>query len=65
MKNKYDEIQDKKYFGFDVFDDIIQEISKLHADGDENRMYNVGLAASEGAVRRLKEIYYNKFNPNS
>jgi len=53
--NKYKVLNDK-YFDFDIFEDIIRVINnQLHPEHD---MFNSGIASAEGAVRRLREQYY-------
>jgi hypothetical protein len=53
--DKYKVINDK-YFDFDIFEDIIRVINDQHHP--EHGMFNAGLASAEGAVRRLREQYY-------
>ena len=55
MDNKYYIINDK-YFGFELFEDILKAIKEMeHPEPD---MFNAGLASADGAVRRLREQYY-------
>ena len=54
-KNKYHMINDR-FFGFEIFEDIFKAIKSMeHSEPD---MFNAGLASAEGAVRRLREQYY-------
>ena len=56
MENKYRMLNDK-YFDFGIFEDIIKVINEQkHPD---HGMFNSGIASAEGAVRRLREDYYN------
>lgn len=56
MENKYRVLNDK-YFDFEIFEDIFKIINELkHPDHD---MFNAGLASADGAIRRLREEYYN------
>jgi hypothetical protein len=56
MENKYYIINDR-YFGFEIFEDVFKAINEMsHPEPD---MFNSGLASAEGAVRRLREKYYN------
>jgi len=55
MDNKYHVINDK-YFGFELFEDIFKTIKEMeHPEPD---MFNAGLASADGAIRRLREQYY-------
>ena len=55
MENKYKALNDK-YFDFGIFEDIIKVIKEMeHPEPD---MFNFGLASADGAVRRLREQYY-------
>lgn len=56
MENKYHIINDN-YFGFEIFDEIFEAIKEMeHPEPD---MFNAGLASADGAIRRLREKYYN------
>jgi hypothetical protein len=55
MENKYRVINDR-YFGFEIFEDIFKAIKEM--SHPEHDMFNSGLASAEGAVRRLREQYY-------
>jgi hypothetical protein len=56
MENKYKTLNDK-YFDFEIFEEIFEAIDKMrHPEMD---MFNAGLASADGAVRRLREQYYN------
>jgi hypothetical protein len=53
--DKYRVLSDK-YFDFEIFEDIIRVINEQkHPDPG---MFNFGIASAEGAVRRLREDYY-------
>jgi hypothetical protein len=53
---KYDALNDK-YFGFEIFEEIFEAISEMkHPETD---MFNFGLASADGAVKRLRERYYD------
>jgi hypothetical protein len=54
-KNKYHMINDR-FFGFEIFEDIFKAIKSM--EHSEHDMFNAGLASAEGAVRRLREQYY-------
>ena len=54
-KNKYHMINDR-YFGFEIFEEIFKAIRSM--EYSEHDMFNDGLASAEGAVRRLREQYY-------
>ena len=52
---KYNELNDK-YFGFEIFEEIFEAISEMkHPETD---MFNFGLASADGAIKRLREQYY-------
>lgn len=56
MDNKYQAINGN-YFGFEIFEDIFKAIDKMkHPEHD---MFNAGLASADGAIKRLREEYYN------
>lgn len=53
--DKYKILSDK-YFDFEIFEDILRAIKEMeHPEPD---MFNAGLASADGAVRRLREQYY-------
>jgi hypothetical protein len=55
MENKYKQLNDK-YFDFEIFEEIFEVIDKMrHPEMD---MFNAGLASADGAIRRLREQYY-------
>jgi len=54
-KNKYHMINDR-YFGFEIFEEIFKAIRSM--EHSEHDMFNSGIASAEGAVRRLREQYY-------
>ncbi len=55
MESKYYAINDK-YFGFEIFDEIFKIIDNMkHPEHD---MFNAGLSSADGAIRRLREEYY-------
>jgi hypothetical protein len=55
MENKYHVINDN-YFGFEIFDEIFKAIEEMkHPEHD---MFNAGLSSADGAIRRLREQYY-------
>ena len=56
MENKYHMINDK-YFDFKIFEDILAVINEQRHP--EHDMFNSGIASADGAVRRLREEYYN------
>ena len=45
------------YFDFKIFEDIFKAINEMKHP--ENDMFNAGLASADGAIRRLREEYYN------
>jgi len=55
MENKYKMLNDK-YFGFEIFEDIFKAIKAM--EHSEHDMFNDGLASADGAIRRLREQYY-------
>jgi hypothetical protein len=56
MENKYKELNDK-YFDFEIFEDIIKTINEQRHP--EHDMFNSGIASADGAIRRLREQYYD------
>jgi hypothetical protein len=55
MDDKYKILNDK-YFDFGLFEDIFRVINEMkHPEMD---MFNAGLASADGAIRRLREQYY-------
>jgi hypothetical protein len=55
MDKRFEAINDK-YFDFEIFEEIFKVIDKMkHPEHD---LFNAGLASAEGAVRRLRENYY-------
>jgi len=56
MENKYKQLNDK-YFDFEIFEDIIRVINEQRHP--EHDMFNSGIASADGAIRRLREQYYN------
>ena len=56
MEAKYHAINDR-HFGFEIFEDILRAISLVkHPEHD---MFNAGVASADGAIRRLRENYYD------
>jgi len=56
MEERFKAINDK-YFDFEIFDEIIKAIDEMkHPEHD---MFNSGIASADGAIRRLREEYYN------
>jgi hypothetical protein len=56
MEERFKAINDK-YFDFEIFDEIIKTIGEMkHPEHD---MFNSGIASADGAIRRLREEYYN------
>ena len=53
--DKFKTLNDK-YFDFEIFEDIIRVINEQKHP--EHGMFNSGLASADGAVRRLREEYY-------
>jgi len=45
-------------FGFEIFEEIFKVINERGYSNDDN-MFKAGVASAEGAVRRLREEYYN------
>ena len=56
MENKYKKFSDK-YFDFEIFEDIFKAINEMKHP--EHGMFNSGIASADGAIRRLREDYYN------
>ena len=54
--DKYKELNDK-YFDFEIFEDIIKTINEQRHP--EHDMFNSGIASADGAIRRLREQYYD------
>jgi hypothetical protein len=54
--DKYKELNDK-YFDFGIFEDIIKTINEQRHP--EHDMFNSGIASADGAIRRLREQYYD------
>jgi len=54
--DKYKMMNDK-YFDFGIFEDIIKTINEQRHP--EHDMFNSGIASADGAIRRLREEYYN------
>jgi hypothetical protein len=46
-----------KYFNFEIFEDIFRVINEMRHP--EHDMFNSGIASADGAIRRLREDYYN------
>jgi hypothetical protein len=56
MEERFKAINDK-YFDFEIFEEIFKAIDNMkHPEHD---IFNAGLASADGAVRRLREEYYN------
>jgi hypothetical protein len=55
MEDKYKLLNDK-YFDFEIFEDIIKVINEMRHP--EHDMFNSGIASADGAIRRLREQYY-------
>ena len=56
MEERFKALNDK-YFDFEIFEEIFKAIDKMRHP--EHDMFNAGLASADGAVRRLREEYYN------
>ena len=56
MENKYEALNDK-YFGFEIFEEVLKVIKER--EHPETDMFNFGLASADGAIRRLREQYYD------
>jgi hypothetical protein len=54
--DKYKMMNDK-YFDFGIFEDIIKTINEQRHP--EHDMFNSGIASADGAIRRLREQYYD------
>ena len=54
--DKYKLLNDK-YFDFGIFEDIFKVINEMRHP--EHDMFNSGIASADGAIRRLREDYYN------
>jgi hypothetical protein len=54
--SKYQAIDDK-YFGFGLFEDVLEVINERAYTNDDH-MFKAGVASCEAAVRRLREDYY-------
>jgi hypothetical protein len=55
MEQRFKAINDK-YFDFEIFEEIFEAINKMkHPEHD---MFNAGIASADGAIRRLREEYY-------
>jgi hypothetical protein len=54
--NKYEKLP-FKYFGFEVFEEILKAINK-RTDSTHDPMFNNGVGSAEAAVRRVREEYY-------
>jgi hypothetical protein len=55
MENKYKILNDK-YFDFEIFENIFKAINEQRHP--EHDMFNSGIASADGAIRRLREQYY-------
>ena len=56
MDEKYHAINDR-YFGFEIFEDVLRAINTMRHP--EHDMFNSGIASADGAIRRLRETYYD------
>lgn len=56
MENKYKEINNN-YFGFEVFEEILKVIGERKGTAPDT-MFDAGVESADGAVRRLREEYY-------
>jgi hypothetical protein len=56
MENRFKLLNDK-YFDFEIFEDILKAINEMRHP--EHDMFNSGIASADGAIRRLREDYYN------
>jgi arginine deiminase len=56
MEDKYRVLNDN-YFDFKIFEDIFRVVNEQRHP--EHDMFNSGLASADGAIRRLREEYYN------
>jgi hypothetical protein len=54
--NKYKALNNK-YFDFTIFEDILRAINEMRHP--EHDMFNSGIASADGAIRRLREQYYD------
>ena len=46
-------------FGFEIFEEIFKVIND-RGYGNDEQLFKAGVASAEGAVRRLRESYYEK-----
>jgi hypothetical protein len=54
--DKYTMLSDR-YFSFEIFEKILETINEQrHPEQD---MFNSGIASADGAIRRLREQYYD------
>jgi hypothetical protein len=56
MSNKYEALGNN-IFGFEIFEEIFKVINERGYQHEE-QMFKAGVASAEGAVRRLREEYY-------
>jgi hypothetical protein len=56
MSDKYQALG-SNLFGFEIFEEIFKAINE-RGYGDQEQMFKAGVASAEGAVRRLRESYY-------
>jgi hypothetical protein len=56
MSNKYEALG-SNIFGFEIFEEIFKVINERGYQHEE-QMFKAGVASAEGAVRRLREEYY-------
>jgi hypothetical protein len=48
-------------FGFEIFEEVFKVINERGYQQDD-QMFKAGVASAEGAVRRLREEYYETIN---
>jgi hypothetical protein len=53
--DKYTMLSDR-YFNFEIFEKILETINEQRHP--EHDMFNSGIASADGAIRRLREQYY-------
>lgn len=54
--NKYEALG-SNFFGFEVFEEVFKVINE-RGYSNESESFKAGVASAEGAVRRLREEYY-------
>ena len=56
MENKYKSLG-SNLFGFEIFEEVFKVINERGL-GSNEQLFKAGVASAEGAVRRLRESYY-------